>query len=69
MQILNFFQSALVLDFAKDIICPWLIAWAKDIYVLWERNICLNTLRKYVIIRLHNLKLDTDNAHIEPLQN
>jgi hypothetical protein len=26
-------------------------------------------LRKYVIIVLHNLKLDTDIAHIEPLQN
>ena len=28
-----------------------------------------NKLRKYVIIRLHKLKLDTDIAHIEPLQN
>jgi hypothetical protein len=30
---------------------------------------CYNKLCKYVIIRLHNLKLDTVIAHIEPLQN
>jgi hypothetical protein len=34
-----------------------------------ERNLRSNMLRKYVIIKLHNLKLDTGNAHIEPLQN
>jgi hypothetical protein len=26
-----------------------------------------NKLLKYIIIRLHNLKSDTDIAHIEPL--
>ena len=28
-----------------------------------------NKSHKYVIIRLHNLKIDTDIAHIEPHQN
>ena len=54
-------------------ICPWLIDCARVIYVPLERNITFifykNKLRKYVIIRFHNLKLDTDIARIEPLQN
>ena len=49
-------------------ICAWLIDCARVIYVPLERYI-KNKLRKYVIIRLHNLKIDTDIAHIEPLQN
>jgi hypothetical protein len=44
-------------------ICPWLIDCAMGIYFPLERNITFiffkNKLRKYVIIRLHNLKLDT----------
>jgi hypothetical protein len=35
----------------------------KEMYVYFFKN----KLRKYVIIRLHNLKLDTDIVHIEPL--
>jgi hypothetical protein len=37
----------------------------KEIYVYFFKN----KLHKYVKIRLHNLKLDTDIAHIEPHQN
>ena len=50
-----------------------MIDCARVIYVPLERNITFiffkNKLRKYVIIRWHNLKLDTVIAHIEPLQN
>ena len=42
------------------------------LYVPWERNLRFlflkNKIRKYVIIRLHNFKSDTDIANIEPLR-
>jgi hypothetical protein len=49
-----------------------------SVYRLCKRHICplekrftfvffKNKLRKYAIIRLHNLMLDTDMAHIEHL--
>jgi len=71
MKILKIFDLRLFLDCTRDI-CPWLIDCARDIYSLGkERYVYFfkNKLRKYVIIRLHNLKLDTVIAHIEPLQN
>jgi hypothetical protein len=51
-------------------ICLWLINCARDIYIcpLGKKFTFIffkNKLRKYAIIRLHNLKLDTDMAHIE----
>ena len=70
MKILNFFKSALVFRMREghNNICFWLIDCARVIYVPLERNITFiffkNKLRKYVIIRLHNLKLDTVIAHI-----
>ena len=54
-------------------ICTWLVDYARDIYVPLGKKFMFiffkNKLRKYVIIiiRLHNLKSDTDIAHIEPL--
>jgi hypothetical protein len=74
LQAINQTISPSILGKTKVFYCPrwlspWLIDLAKDIYVPWERNLRLNMLRKYVIIKLHNLKLDTGNAHIEPLQN
>ena len=59
MKILKFFNLHLFLDCARDIyiyICP---LGKKFTFIFFK---------KYVISRLHNLKLDTDIAHIEPLQ-
>ena len=61
-----------ILKFVKSVLIFRLYC-ARVIHVLLESNITFiffkNKLRKYVIIRLHNLKLDTVIAHIEPLQN
>jgi hypothetical protein len=73
MKILNFFYSALVFRLLEGHICAWLIDCVRDIYSLekemYVKYFFKNKLRKYVIIRLHNLKLNTDIAHIEPVQN
>jgi hypothetical protein len=73
MKILKFVKSALVFRLREGHICALLIHCARVIYNPLERNITYiffkDKLRKYVIIRLHHLKIDTVIAHIEPLQN
>ena len=44
-------------------ICP-LVKKFTFIFIFFK-----NKLFKYLLIRLHNLKSDTDIAHIEPLKN
>ena len=65
MKILKFFILC------EGPICAWLIDCARDIYSIgkemYVKYFFKNKLRKYVIIRLHNLKLNTDIVHIEPL--
>ena len=78
MKILIFFNLRLFLECAREMslvdrlargVCPWWIDCARVIHVPLERNITFiffkNKLRKYVIIKLHNLKLNTVIAHIE----
>ena len=70
MKILNFFYSALVFRLREGHICAWLIDCVRDIYSLGEKMYVYfykNKLHKYVIIRFHNLKLDTEIVLIEPL--
>jgi hypothetical protein len=70
MKILKIFNLHLFLDCARDMsvrgwktaLCP---LGKKFTFIFFK-----NKLSKYAIIELHNnLKLDTDIAHIEPLQN
>jgi hypothetical protein len=57
----NFRYKALTLWLRLEHICP-LGKKFTFIFIFFK-----NKLLKYVIIRLHNLKSDTDIAHIEPL--
>ena len=73
MKIRIIFNLRLFLDCAGDIYMSLVDRLRSGhIYVPWDRHLRLfsfyNKSRKYVIIRLHNLKIDTDIAHIEPLQ-
>jgi hypothetical protein len=59
MKILKFFNLRLFLDCTIDCARD-IYSLGKEMYVYFFKN----KLRKYVIIRLHNLKLDTDIVHI-----
>ena len=66
MKILKFFNLHLFLDCGRDIYIRGTYIY---IYICpLGKKFTFIFFKKYVISRLHNLKLDTDIAHIEPLQ-